>query len=183
MPKFSLVDVLFKRAPEGWTFISSYPRIFGPPSTFVLTDAQKAALEKRLNRFVLLMSLVVVSISLILGVFASFMFPDLADQLEAGSPGAWLLVSVVFVVLTSAPVSAIFLIRPRVIEPVLCTARRVGPAQPYGFGILIEIIKRYTEIKSSKVLIIWIVVLLLVTYTTQSCTPWLYPHVASSCSF
>lgn len=138
MPKFSSVDVLFKRAPEGWTFISSYPRIFGPPSTYVLTGTQKVALEERLNRFALLMSLAPVFISLVLGVFASFLLLDLADQLEAGSPGAWLLVSVVFIVFTSAPVSAIFLIRPIVIEPVLSTARRIGPAQPYGLGILIE---------------------------------------------
>src|SRR5215813_6886219 len=30
MPKFSSVDVLFKRTPEGWTFKSAYPRIFRP---------------------------------------------------------------------------------------------------------------------------------------------------------
>jgi hypothetical protein len=33
MPNFALVDVLFTRTPEGWTFNSSYPRIFGRPWT------------------------------------------------------------------------------------------------------------------------------------------------------
>lgn len=48
MPKFS-----FKRTPEGWAFKSAYPRIFGQPSTYLLTDAEKAALEERLKRVVL----------------------------------------------------------------------------------------------------------------------------------
>jgi hypothetical protein len=47
MPKFSSVDVLFKRTPEGWTFNSSYPGIFGPLSTYLLTDVQKVALEQQ----------------------------------------------------------------------------------------------------------------------------------------
>ena len=48
MPKFTSVDVLFTRAPEGWTFNSSYPRIFGRPWTYLLTEAQKETLEERL---------------------------------------------------------------------------------------------------------------------------------------
>ena len=36
MPKFASVDILFKCTPEGWTFNSSYPRIFGPPPTYLL---------------------------------------------------------------------------------------------------------------------------------------------------
>ena len=161
MPKFASVDILFKRTPEGWTFNSSYPRIFGPPPTYLLTDAQKAALEQRLNR-VVLMSHVLVFMLIALGVFALFIVPDFADQLEAGSPGAWLLACVVWIVLASTLITAIFFIRHRVIESVLCTARRLGSAQPYRLGfILIGMIKRYTEIKSAKVLMIWIVVALL----------------------
>jgi hypothetical protein len=161
MPKFASVDILFKRAPEGWTFNSSYPRIFGPPSTYLLTDAQKAALEQRLNR-VVLMSHVLVFVLIALGVFALFIVPDFADQLEAGSPGAWLLACVVWIVLAATLITAIFFIRHRVIESVLCTARRLGSAQPSRLGFaLIEMIKRYTEMKSAKVLMIWIAVALL----------------------
>jgi hypothetical protein len=161
MPKFSSVDVLFTRAPEGWTFNSSYPRIFGRPWTYLLTDAQKEALEQRLNRFVL-MSRVLVIILVALGDFVLFRVPGFADRLEAGSPGAWLLVFVVWIVIASTLIiPAIFFIRHRVIQSTLRTARRIGPAQPYGLGILIEMIKLYMERKSARVLIIWIVLLLL----------------------
>ena len=126
-----------------------------------LSAAQKAALEQRVNR-VVLTSHVLVFMLIALGVFALFIVPDFADQLEAGSPGAWLLACVVWIVLTSTLITAIFFIRHRVIESVLCTARRLGSAQPYRLGfILIEMIKRYTEIKSAKVLMIWIAVALL----------------------
>ena len=162
MSKFSSVDVFFQLTPEGWTFDSSYPRSFGPLSTYLLTDAQKSALEKRLNRLAL-SSLVLVFMLIGLGVFALFIFPDFADQLEAGLPGAWLLVVVLWIVLTSALVLSAVFIRHRVVEPVLCTARRVGSAKPHGLGILILMIKRYTEIKPAKVLIIWIAILLLVS--------------------
>jgi hypothetical protein len=160
MPKFSSVDVLFKRTPKGWTFNSSYPRIFGPWSTYLLTDAQKAALEQRLNRYVLI-SLVLAFMLVGLGDFTLIiMVPDL----DAGSPKAWLLVCVVGIVVAIPLIPALFFIRHRVIEPVLCTARRVGPAQPDRLGfILIEMIKRYTERKSAKVLIIWIALLLLLS--------------------
>src|SRR5262252_267692 len=164
MPKFSSVDVSFKRTPEGWRFKSSYPRIFGPPSAYLLTDAQKAALEERLNRYVL-MSLVLAVMLAVLNAFTLFItVPDFGDQLEAGSPKAWLLACVLGIVLASPLTAALFFIRHRVIESVLCTARRVGPAQPDRFGfILIEMIKRYTERKSAKVLIIWIALLLLLS--------------------
>jgi hypothetical protein len=163
MPKFSSVDVLFKRTPEGWTFNSSYPGIFGPLSTYLLTDLQKAALEQRLNRFVL-MSLVSVFMLVALGDFVLFRVPDFADRLEAGSPKAWLLVCVWIVIASTLIIPAIFFIRHRVIQPTLRTARRIGPAQPYRLGfILTEMIKRYTERKSAKVLIIWIALLLLLS--------------------
>jgi len=162
MPKFSSVDVLFARTPEGWTFNSSYPRIFGRPWTYLLTEAQKETLEERLNRSVLIVY-VGVFVLIALGAFALFMVRDFADQLLAGSPEAWLLACVVYVVFSSALISALFFVRHRVIESVLCTARRVGPAQPdwLGFIILKKMIRRYTERKSAKVLIIWSGLLLL----------------------
>jgi polyferredoxin len=131
MPKFSSVDVLFKRTPEGWTFNSSYPRIFGRPSIYLLTDAQKAALEERLNR-VMLMVLVLVCMLVVLCVVVLFiMVPDFAHRLDAGSLGAWFLLCVVSIVLTTAVIlPAILFARHRVVRPVLGAARRIGPAQP-----------------------------------------------------
>jgi hypothetical protein len=166
MPKLSSVDVLFKRTPEGWTFKSAYPRMFGQPSTYLLTDAEKEALEQRLNRHAL-MSLVLAFMLVALGDFTLIiMVPDL----DAGSPKSWLLVCVVGIVVAIPLVPALFFTRHRVVEPVLCTARRVGPAQPDPLGlILIEMIKRYTERKSATVLIIWIALLLLLSaYDTIS---------------
>jgi heme/copper-type cytochrome/quinol oxidase subunit 2 len=72
MPKLSSVDVLFKRTPEGWTFKSAYPRMFGQPSTYLLTGAEKAALEERLNH-VVLWSRVLVFIFVVSGALALFM--------------------------------------------------------------------------------------------------------------
>jgi hypothetical protein len=160
MPEFSSVDVLFKRTTEGWTFNSPYPRLFGRPSTYLLTNAQKSALQERLNRL-MLMSLVLAFVLAGLGDFTLIIVvPDFGDEFRAGSPVAWLLVGVVGIVVASAFIPAIFFIRHRVIEPVLCTARCLGPAQPQGLGILIEMIKRYTERKSVKAMIIWIALLL-----------------------
>jgi hypothetical protein len=161
-PKFSSVDVLFKRTPEGWTFNASYPRFFGPWSTYLLTDLQKAALEEGLNRFVL-MAFVSAFMLGALGGFVLFRVPDFAHRLEAGSPKAWLLVCVWSVIASTLVTPAIFFIRHRVIQLTLRTARRIGPAQPdrLGFIRLVETIKRSTERKSARVLIIWTVLLLL----------------------
>src|SRR5258707_13590550 len=100
MPKFTSVDVLFTRAPEGWTFNSSYPRIFGRPWTYLLTEAQKEALEQRLNRFVL-MSLVLVIMLVALGDFVLFRVPGFADGLEAGLPVGWFLGVVGWIIIAS----------------------------------------------------------------------------------
>jgi hypothetical protein len=162
-PRFSSVDVLFKRTPEGWTFNASYPRYFGPWSTYLLTDLQKAALEEGLNRFVLMAIILACTLGVLLGVFVQFMVPDFADRLVADSPGAWLLLGVVSIVLTSVLAPSAHFFRHRVIESVLCTARRIGPARPdwLGFIRLVETIKRCTERRSARVLIIWTVLLLL----------------------
>src|SRR5258708_22413017 len=159
MPKFTSVDVLFTRAPEGLTFNSSYPRIFGRPWTYLVTEAQKEALEQRLNRFVL-MSLVLVSRLVALGHFVLFRFPGFADRLEAGSPEAWLLVFVVWIVIASTLIiPAIFFIRHRVIQSTLRTAMRIGPAQPDWLRFII--LKKMIRRKSANVLILWRALLLL----------------------
>lgn len=162
MRRLSSVEVQFKRAQEGWTFNSSYPRVFGQPSIYLLTDAQKAALEESLYR-VVLWSRVLAFVLVGLSVFALFMVPDFANRLDAGSPGMWLLVCVVSIVLASVLVPLVLFIRHRAIQPVLRAARYIGPAQPdwLGFVILKDMVKLYMERKSVKVLIIWTALLLL----------------------
>jgi len=54
--------------------------------------------------------------------------PDLVRQLVAGSPGTWLLFSLVVVVLTGVLVPAIGIAHHRLVEPVLRTAQRIGSA-------------------------------------------------------
>jgi hypothetical protein len=81
---------------------------------------------------------------------------------------ACLLVFVVRIVLASTLVSAVFFIRHRVIQPLLRTVRVLDLHCPDRLGfMLMKMIKRYTERKSAKALIIWSIVLLLFgTYGT-----------------
>ena len=162
MPNFVSVDVLFTRTPEGWTFNSSYPRIFGRPWTYLLTEAQKETLEERLNRLAL-MTHVGVCVLIALGAFALFMVHDFANQLLAGSLESLLLACIVWIALWGALVHVLFFVRSRVIRPTLGAASCVGPAQPnrLGFIILREMIRRYTERKSAKILIVWTALLFL----------------------
>src|SRR5215467_6149498 len=129
MPRYSSVEVLFKRTPEGWTFNSSCPRIFGPWSTYLLTDAQKAALEERLNRFSLMLAAFVFML-IVSGAFTLFMVPDFAHQLEVGSPGAWLLACIVWIVVARTLISALLLICHGVIQSALRGSGCIGTAQP-----------------------------------------------------
>jgi hypothetical protein len=163
MPKFSSVDVLFTRTPEGWTFNAPYPRFFSRPSTYLLTDAEKATLEQRLGRSVLILQSVSLMMVMASAVLMSFWVPHLMDGLDAGSLDAWLLFFLLVIVLAIALIPAIFFVRHRVVQSVLCAARRIGPAQPdwLGFIILKKVIRRYTERKSAKALIIWSGLLLL----------------------
>jgi hypothetical protein len=79
---------------KGGTFKSAYPLIFRPLSTHLLTDAQKEALEQRLNRYVL-MSLVP---AFMLAGLVDFTLFIMARDLDAGSPTSWLRVGVVGIV-------------------------------------------------------------------------------------
>jgi hypothetical protein len=128
------MDLWFKRTPEGWTFNSSYPRIFGRPSTYLLTDAQKATLTERLGRTLLISRVSALALAVASGVLAAFSTPDFVSRLDAGSLEAWLLVFVVAIALASVLVAAIAFVSRRAVQPVLCTARRVGPAQPDRLG-------------------------------------------------
>ena len=44
------MEGIFKPAEGGWTFITPYPRLVFRPSTYIVADAQKAELVKRLVR-------------------------------------------------------------------------------------------------------------------------------------
>ena len=58
---------MFKRAPEGWTFDSPYPRIFSQRRwTYLLTDAQKESLAERLRRGVQTTYLVAIGLCVVL---------------------------------------------------------------------------------------------------------------------
>ena len=172
MPRFSSVDVLFTRTPEGWTFNSPYPRFFGRPSIYLRTEAQKETLENRLNRFVLRSTFLVFMFVALVVVPVLVSFPDFLDQLEAGSPEAWLLACAVYIVPMSALIlPAVFFVRHRILQLTLGAARCIGPAQPdrLGFIFVKKVIMRYTERKSVKVLIILTTFLfVLSTYATIS---------------
>src|SRR5262249_32246941 len=124
-------DALFKRAPEGWTFNSPYPRIFSRRRwTYLLTDVEKETLAWRLRRFLPRVQALVLGVCVLAAVPLAFWLPlpDLVRQLVAGSPAAWLLLSHVVLVLTGVLVPVIGIAHYRLVEPVLRTARRIGPA-------------------------------------------------------
>ena len=96
-------DALFKRAPEGLTFNSPYPRIFSQRRwTYLLTDVEKERLAGRLRRFLPLVQALVLGVCVLAAVPLAFWLPlpDLVRQLVVGSPGARLLLSLVMLALT-----------------------------------------------------------------------------------
>jgi hypothetical protein len=163
MTKFSSVDALFTRTPEGWTFNSPYPRILRPSSAYLLTDTQKAALEERLNRghlmlLVLAFMLVVLSVVPVL-----VRFPDFVHQLEAGMSWAWFLFCVNTIVVATVLIPTIVFANHRAVRPALRTARRIGPAQRDWLGFIKEDDQAVHGRKSAKVVSIWIALLFLMS--------------------
>jgi len=128
----ALEDLLFKRTPEGWTFDAPCPPNGSRRRwTYLLTDAQKERLTEGLRLWMRTTTLVVVGL-IILGAIPLAIWrtklPDLLRGLLAGSPGAWLLVCLVLVLLCGTLVSAVFVAQKRWFDPVLRDARRIGPA-------------------------------------------------------
>jgi len=144
-------DALFKRAPEGWTFHSPYPRIFSRRHwTYLLTDVEKERLAKRLRRGLRTLQVLAVGVCVLAGGSLAFSLPDLLRQLVAGSLGAWLLFSLVSLVLVGVLVPAIFIAHYRLVQPVLSAARRIGPA-PLD---RVSGIRLLAEMKSARALIL-----------------------------
>ena len=125
---------MFKRTPEGWTFDSPYPRIFSQRRwTYLLTDAQKESLAERLRRRMRKMQLVIVGFGFLLAVPLTFWFtklPDFLRSLLAGSPGAWLLLCLVYVTLATLVFITAFITHYRLVHPMLRDAHRIRPASP-----------------------------------------------------
>src|SRR5262249_23960157 len=87
----------------------------------------------------------------------AFWLPDLLRQLVAGSPVAWLLFSLVVLVLTGVLVPSIGIAHYRLVEPTLHTARQIGPAPHERFSI----IKLQADMRSGTGLIVQSVLALL----------------------
>jgi hypothetical protein len=134
----ALEDALFKRTPEGWTFDSPYPRIFSRRRwTYLLMDAQKERFTERLRRGLRTMYLVTIGSCVLAAILIAFWFPSLPDLLRslmAGSPRAWLLLCLVYLLPCGALVAVVFINHYRLVHPVLRDARRIGPAGP-GWSI------------------------------------------------
>lgn len=127
----ALEDALFRRAPGGWTFNSPYPRIFSRQlSTYLLTDVEKERLAGGLRRGLQKVQIVLFGVCVLAAVPLAFRLPDVLRALRAGSPGAWLLVFLVFVLIGGMLASAVVITHYRLIHPILRGARRIGPADP-----------------------------------------------------
>jgi len=156
-------NALFKRAPEGWTFSSPYPRIFSRRRwSYLLTDVEKERLAGRLRRGFRMLRLVAFGVWVLAVVplafwLPAFWLPDLLRQLVAGSPGAWLLLSLVVLVLMGVLVPAIGIAHYRLVEPVLRAVRRIGPASYER----ISMIKLQADMRSASGLIVRSVLALL----------------------
>jgi len=122
---------LFKQTPEGWTFDSTYPRIFGRRRwTYLLTDAQKERLTEGLRRWVRTAALTTIGFAILLAIPLAFRFSDFLRSLLAGSPRAWLLLCLVLMLVWGTLATAVFIAKKRWFHPVLRDARRIGPAGP-----------------------------------------------------
>ena len=132
----ALGDTLFKRTPEGWAFDSPYPRIFSwRRRTYLLTDAQKERLAERLRRRMRKMRVAIVGSSFLLAIALAFWIrklPDFLHSLLAGSPRAWLLLCLAYVLTCFTLVTLVPIAQYRLVHPVLRAARLmvVGPAGP-----------------------------------------------------
>ena len=136
----ALEDALFKRAPDGWTFSSPYPRIFSRRrSTYLLTELEKERLAGGVRRCLRTTRLVIFGVCVLAAVPLAFWLPDMLRLLLTGSPGAWLLLCLVVLLIGGILPSAIVITHYRLVHPVLHTARWIGPADAVsGIGLLAE---------------------------------------------
>jgi len=120
--------------------------------TYLLTNAQKEKLIERMRRGVRTTYLVAILLCVVLMPIPLafwFRFPQLADflrSLVAGSPSAWLLLCLVFVLFSATfAATGAFITQKRFVHPVLRDARRIGPAGPL---VPIRLIAETTSFRS-----------------------------------
>jgi len=175
--RFSALEAaLFKRTPGGWNFDAPYPPGFSRRHwTYLLTDAQKERLTEGLRLWMRTATLVVVGL-IILGAIPLAIWrtklPDLLRGLLAGSPGTWLLVCLVLVLLYGTLVSAVFVTRKRWFDPVLRDARQVGPAHSVS---LTELTAETTSVRELRSQIIWEFLALLASVIAACVAAYLSP--------
>src|SRR5215472_2760369 len=175
--RFSALEaLLIKRTPEGCTFDAPYPPGFNRRRwTYLLTDAQKERLTEGLRLWMRTATLVVVGL-IILGAIPLAIWrtklPDLLRGLLAGSPGTWLLVCLVLVLLYGTLVSAVFVTRKRWFDPVLRDARQVGPAHSVS---LTELTAETTSVRELRSQIIWEFLALLASVIAACVAAYLSP--------
>ena len=179
--RFSALEaVLFERTPEGWTFDSAYPRVFSQRRwTYLLTDAQKEKLTEGLRLWMWTGVLVVIGF-IILPVIplAINWFPKLPDLQHllrwflAGSPGVWLLPCLVFVLVCGTLAAIVFVAQKRWVHPVLCDARRIGPAGPVS---VLRLIAKTTSASELRRRIIGITLALLASVIAAGVASYLSP--------
>ena len=122
------------------------PRIFSRQrSTYLLTDVEKERLAGRLRRGLRKVQIALFAVCVLGAVPLAFWLPDVLRALRAGSPGAWLLFFLVFVLIGGMLASAVAITHYRLIHPTLRAARRMGPADP---GSVIRLLTETTPVRA-----------------------------------
>jgi len=179
--RFSALEAaLFKRTPEGWTFDSAYPRVFSQRRwTYLLTEAQKEKLTEGLRLCVRTAVLVVIGCIILPAIALAIIWfpklPDLQDLLTsflAGSPGVWLLLCLVFVLVYCTLTAIVFIAQKRWVHPVLRDARRIGPAGPVS---ALRLIAETTSARELRGRIIGITLALLASVIAAGAASYLSP--------
>jgi len=103
--------------------------------------------------------LVTIGLCFLLGFPLAFWFwklPDFLRSLLIGSPGAWLLLCLVFVlVFGTLAATGVFIIQKRLVQPMLRDAHRIGPAGP------LVPIRLIAETTSARSLMRWLILVTL----------------------
>jgi hypothetical protein len=123
-------EVSFTRVPEGWAFNAS-PTIFGAPHTYLVDDAQKAALVRRLRvmHWAAVPALLAV-MALVLAPFIVYvlMFSDaraMRAVFAVSSPLFWIGFVLMFLVLVIGVLAVLIIANRIAVGPVVAGAREL----------------------------------------------------------